>query len=94
MAIALYFAIISVRPTPFCVMDEIDATLDETNAIRFAEYLRKLSDKTQFILITHKRNTMEQADYLYGVTMQRNGISNILSLDIEEAERELLKEKK
>ncbi len=94
VAIALYFAIISVRPTPFCVMDEIDATLDETNAIRFAEYLRKLSDKTQFILITHKRNTMEQADYLYGVTMQRNGISNILSLDIEEAERELLKEKK
>ena len=93
MAIALYFAIISVRPTRF-VMDEIDATLDETNAIRFAEYLRKLSDKTQFILITHKRNTMEQADYLYGVTMQRNGISNILSLDIEEAERELLKEKK
>lgn len=93
VAIALYFAIISVRPTPFCVMDEIDATLDEANVIRFAEYLRKLSGKTQFILITHKRNTMEQADYLYGVTMQRNGISNILSLDIEEAEKELLKEK-
>ncbi len=94
VAIALYFAIISVRPTPFCVMDEIDAALDEANVIRFAEYLKKLSDKTQFILITHKRNTMEQADYLYGVTMQRNGISNIISLDIEEAERELLKEKK
>lgn len=94
VAIALYFAIISVRPTPFCVMDEIDAALDEANVIRFASYLRQLSDKTQFILITHKRNTMEQADYLYGVTMQRNGISNIISLDIEEAERELLKEKK
>lgn len=94
VAIALYFAIISVRPTPFCVMDEIDAALDEANVIRFAGYLKKLSDKTQFILITHKRNTMEQADFLYGVTMQRNGISNILSLDIEEAERELLKENK
>jgi chromosome segregation protein len=88
-AIALYFAIIKVRPTPFCVLDEIEAALDEKNVVRFAKYLRKLSKNTQFILITHRRGTMEECDILYGVTMQSTGISRILALNINDAEREL-----
>lgn len=85
VAIALYFAILKVRPTPFCVMDEIDAALDETNVSRFAEYMRRMSDKTQFLVITHRRGTMEQADMLYGVTMQEKGVSTVLELDLEAA---------
>lgn len=80
VAIALYFAIMKVRPAPFCVMDEIEAALDDVNVYRFASYLRRLSDKTQFILITHRRGTMEEADVLYGVTMQDEGISKLLEL--------------
>lgn len=80
VAIALYFAIMKVRPAPFCVMDEIEAALDDVNVFRFASYLRRLSDKTQFILITHRRGTMEEADVLYGVTMQDEGISKLLEL--------------
>jgi chromosome segregation protein len=76
VAIALYFAILKVRPTPFCVMDEIEAALDEANVTRFAEYLRNISDKTQFLVITHRRGTMEEADMLYGVTMQEKGVSS------------------
>ena len=80
VAIALYFAIMKVRPAPFCVMDEIEAALDDVNVNRFAAYLRRLTDKTQFILITHRRGTMEEADVLYGVTMQDEGISKLLEL--------------
>ncbi len=89
VAIALYFAIIKVRPTPFCVMDEIEAALDESNVVRFAEHLRKISGKTQFIVITHRRGTMEEADELYGVTMQEKGISKVIELDLAETEKYL-----
>ena len=80
VAIALYFAIMKVRPAPFCVMDEIEAALDDVNVYRFASYLRNMTDNTQFILITHRRGTMEEADVLYGVTMQDEGISKLLEL--------------
>ncbi|WP_407724284.1 chromosome segregation protein SMC [Ruminococcus sp. JL13D9] len=80
VAIALYFAIMKVRPAPFCVMDEIEAALDDVNVFRFASYLRRMTEKTQFILITHRRGTMEEADVLYGVTMQDEGISKLLEL--------------
>ena len=84
VAIALYFAIMKVRPAPFCVMDEIEAALDEVNVDRFAQYLRTLTGSTQFILITHRRGTMEEADVLYGVTMQDEGISKLLELRASE----------
>ena len=87
VAIALYFAILKVRPTPFCVMDEIEAALDEANVNRFADYMRRMCDRTQFIVITHRRGTMEEADHLYGVTMQEKGVSKVIELDLEEAER-------
>lgn len=87
VAIALYFAIMKVRPTPFCIMDEIDAALDEANVARYADYMRGMTDKTQFIVITHHRATMEEADVLYGVTMQEKGVTTVLSVDLEEAER-------
>ncbi len=87
VAIALYFAIIKVRPTPFCVMDEIEAALDEANVIRYAEYMRRMSDKTQFIVITHRRGTMEEVDHLYGVTMQEKGVSKVIALDLAETQR-------
>lgn len=90
VAIALYFAILKVRPTPFCVMDEIEAALDEANVSRFAEYMRRMSIRTQFIVITHRRGTMEEADVLYGVTMQEQGVSKVLSIDLTEAQKEIL----
>ncbi len=89
VAIALYFAIMKVRPTPFCMLDEIDAALDDRNVGRFAAYLRNLSSKTQFIVITHRRGTMEAADVLYGVTMQEQGISKVLSVDLNQVVKEL-----
>ena len=89
VAIALYFAILKVRPTPFVVMDEIEAALDDNNVARFAQYMRAMADKTQFIVITHRRGTMEEADALYGVTMQEQGVSRMLSLNLNEMEREL-----
>ena len=89
VAIALYFSILKVRPTPFCMLDEIDAALDDRNVERFAGYLRQLCRKTQFIVITHRRGTMEEADVLFGVTMQEQGVSRILHLDLDEMEREL-----
>ncbi len=92
VAIALYFAILKVRPTPFVVMDEIEAALDEANVLRFAENMRKMSVKTQMIVITHHRGTMEEADMLYGVTMQEQGVSRVISIDLEEAEKTLKKE--
>ena len=89
VAIALYFAILKVRPTPFCMLDEIDAALDDRNVERFASYLHNLSKKTQFIVITHRRGTMEASDVLYGVTMQEQGISKILRLDLNQMEQNL-----
>ena len=87
VAIALYFAILKVRPTPFCVMDEIEAALDEANVTRYAEYMRRMADKTQFLVITHRRGTMEEADMLYGVTMQEKGVSTVIELDLESAQK-------
>jgi len=87
VAIALYFAIIKVRPTPFCVMDEIEAALDEANVLRYADYMRKNSERTQFIVITHRRGTMESSDFLYGVTMQEKGVSKVLALNMEETQK-------
>ncbi len=89
VAIALYFAILKVRPTPFCLLDEIDAALDDRNVERFAKYLRNLCQKTQFIVITHRRGTMEASDVLYGVTMQEQGVSKILYLDLNQMAEEL-----
>lgn len=89
VATALYFAILKVRPTPFCLLDEIDAPLDDRNVERFANYLHNLSKKTQFIVITHRRGTMEAADILYGVTMQEQGISKLLRLDLNEMSQTL-----
>ena len=89
VAIALYFAILKVRPTPFCMLDEIDAALDDRNVERFATYLRNLSQKTQFIVITHRRGTMESSDVLYGVTMQEQGVSKLLRLDLNQMEEYL-----
>ncbi len=87
VAIALYFAILKVRPTPFCVMDEIEAALDEANVSRYASYMRRMADKTQFLVITHRRGTMEEADMLYGVTMQEKGVSSVIGLDLENAQK-------
>ena len=89
VAIALYFAILKVRPTPFVVMDEIEAALDDNNVARFAHYMRSMADKTQFIVITHRRGTMEEADILYGVTMQEQGVSRMLTINLNDVEKEL-----
>ena len=89
VAIALYFAILKLRPTPFCVLDEIEAALDDVNVARFAQYIRRLAGATQFIVITHRRGTMEEADMLYGVTMQEQGVSKMLMLNLAEAEKHL-----
>jgi len=89
VAIAIYFAILSVRPPPFVVMDEIDAALDDANVLRFASHMRRLSNETQMLVISHKRGTMEEADVLYGVTMQELGVSSLLMIDLDEAERHM-----
>ena len=89
VATALYFAILRVRPTPFCLLDEIDAALDDRNVERFANYLHNLSKNTQFIVITHRRGTMEASDVLYGVTMQEQGVSKLLRLDLNQMEEYL-----
>lgn len=89
VAIALYFALLEVNPTPFILLDEIEAALDEVNVDRFADYLTENKTKTQFILISHRRGTMEAADRLYGVTMPTKGISKILSVDIGEIEQKI-----
>ena len=89
VAIALYFAILKVHPTPFCVMDEIEAALDEANVVRVARYMRSIADRTQFIVITHRRGTMEEADILYGVTMQEKGVSKMLRLSLNDVAEEL-----
>ena len=82
-AIALLFAILRVRPVPFCILDEVEAALDETNVVRFARYLRVFSQRTQFIVITHRKGTMEEADVLYGVTMQESGVSKLVSVKLD-----------
>lgn len=89
VAISLYFAIMKVSPAPFCILDEIEAALDDVNVDRFASYLRKMNDNTQFVVITHRRGTMEGSDTLYGVTMQDEGVSKLLSLDISKARTEI-----
>ena len=86
VAISIYFAILAVNPAPFCILDEIEAALDDANVVRFAQYLRQVSDKTQFIVITHRRGTMEAANVLYGVTMQEDGVSKLLKLDLEQVD--------
>ena len=86
VAIALYFAILNVNPAPFCVFDEIEAALDDTNVYRFGEYIKKYTDDTQFIVITHRRGTMEAADILYGVTMQEKGVTDFLKIDFNQLE--------
>ena len=85
-AIALLFAILDLKPSPFCLLDEIEAALDDSNVGRFAQYLRKLSDETQFIVITHRRGTMAAAEALYGITMQEKGISTLVSVNLIESE--------
>ncbi len=89
VAIAIIFAILRVNPTPFCIFDEIEAALDEANVFRFADYLKRYSDKTQFIVITHRRGTMEIADRIWGVTMQERGISKVLALEVGQVEESL-----
>ena len=91
IAIALLFAILKVKPTPFCILDEIDAALDDVNVSRFATYLKNYIDQTQFIVITHRRGTMEAANILYGVTMQEKGVSKLLSLLIDDVEDDMMK---
>ena len=81
-AISLLFAIQNLKPSPFCLLDEIEAALDENNVVRYADYLRKLTDNTQFIVITHRRGTMDRADRLYGITMQEKGVSTLVSVSL------------
>jgi chromosome segregation protein len=88
-AIALLFAILKVRPVPFCVLDEVEAALDDANVDRYASYLKVFSEETQFIVVTHRKGTMEMADVLYGVTMQESGVSKLVSVRLEET-RELI----
>lgn len=84
-AIALLFSILKVRPVPFCILDEVEAALDEANVYRFSQYLKTYSQETQFIVITHRKGTMEEADVLYGVTMQESGVSKLVSVRLEES---------
>ena len=90
-AVALVFALLRVSPTPFCVLDEVDAMLDESNVGRFLDLLRDLSKDTQFVLITHNRNTVSAADVIYGVTMGKDSSSQIISLQLEEVDENYVK---
>ncbi|MBQ3074621.1 MAG: chromosome segregation protein SMC [Clostridia bacterium] len=87
VAIALYMSLLRINPSPFCIFDEIESALDEANVRRFAQYVKKHNDKTQFIVITHRRGTMEEADTLYGITMQEKGVSDFIRLDAAESEK-------
>jgi chromosome segregation protein len=86
-AVSLVFALLRIAPTPFCVLDEVDAMLDEANVGRFRELLRELSQNTQFIVVTHNRNTVQVADVIYGVTMGRDSASQVISLKLDEVEK-------
>ncbi|MBR2893606.1 MAG: chromosome segregation protein SMC, partial [Clostridia bacterium] len=88
-AIALLFAIMKVNPAPFCIFDEVEAALDDVNVTRYAQYVRRMTANTQFILITHRRGTMEEADVLYGITMQEQGVSKLLELKTAELAKKL-----
>ena len=83
-AIALLFAILRVKPTPFCILDEIEASLDDPNALRYATFLKEFSKSTQFVTITHRKRTMEIADILYGITMEDQGVSKLISVKLTE----------
>ena len=87
VAIALYMSLLRINPSPFCIFDEIESALDEANVRRFAQYIKKHNDKTQFIVITHRRGTMEEADTLYGITMQEKGVSDFIRLDTASSEK-------
>ena len=89
VAIAIYLALLEVNPTPFIMLDEIEAALDDVIVDRFARYIRETQDSTQFILITHRRGTMEVAEKMYGITMPVKGVSTVLSLDISEIEQKI-----
>ena len=84
VALAIYFAMMKVAPPPFCMLDEVESALDDVNVDRFANYIRRMCGQTQFIVVTHRRGTMEEADILYGVTMQEKGVSKILKLEGKE----------
>ncbi len=86
VALAIYFAMMKVAPPPFCMLDEVESALDDTNVDRFARYLRGMSARSQFIVVTHRRGTMEEADVLYGVTMQEKGVSKLLKMNLKEAD--------
>ena len=86
-ATALVFSLLKVAPTPFCVLDEVDAMLDEANVGRFRELLRELSRNTQFVIVTHNRNTVQAADVIYGVTMGRDSVSQVISLKLDEVSK-------
>lgn len=88
-AMALLFAILHVKPVPFCVLDEVEAALDEANVVRFAQYLREFSEQTQFIVVTHRKGTMEESDVLYGVTMEEGGVSKLVSVKLDNDEAEI-----
>ncbi|MFM9277356.1 chromosome segregation protein SMC [Paenibacillus jiagnxiensis] len=88
-AMALLFAILHIKPVPFCVLDEVEAALDEANVVRFAQYLREFSEQTQFIVVTHRKGTMEESDVLYGVTMEEGGVSKLVSVKLEDDEAEI-----
>ena len=84
-AIALLFAILKTKPTPFCILDEIEAALDDANIYRFSQYLKEFSKETQFIVITHRKGTMESADTLYGATMEEKGVTKLVSMKLSDA---------
>ena len=86
-AIAILFSILKMKPSPFCILDEIEAALDDANVKRFADYLKKFTKTTQFLVITHRKGTMEAADTVYGVTMEENGISKLLSIKLSEVDK-------
>jgi len=89
-ATALLFGILRMKPSPFCILDEVEAALDDANVSRYANYLKRFANETQFILITHRKGTMEAADTLYGVTMQEQGVSKLVSVTFKEEAQELV----
>ena len=88
-SVSLLFAILKVNPAPFCIIDEVEAALDDVYVSRYAQYVRRMTENTQFILITHRRGTMEEADVLYGITMQEQGVSKLLELKAAEMVKKL-----